>query len=128
MSAQKIVVFDLETGGLHEDAPIIQLAAVAVDRDWNEIDSYEVKIRFAADEADPEALKMNHYDAEIWEREAKPRGAVISEFSDFLNRHKCIEMVSKRTGAPYQVALLAGYNAATFDGPRLRQRSFSAVS
>lgn len=121
MAATKIVVFDLETAGLAEDAEIIQLSAVAVDGEWNELDVYNCKIQFDASMAEPTALEINHYDKEVWAKEAKARSEVINEFSKFLGKYKCVEMVSKRTGAPYSVALLAGYNAATFDGPRLKR-------
>ncbi len=126
MSAQRIVVFDLETGGLLENDPVIQLAAIAVNSEWSELESYEAKINFNEEDADTEALKINHYDRDVWASQGKSRGSVVSEFSAFLLRHKCIEMVSKRTGSPYSVALLAGYNAATFDGPRL-QRFFAGA-
>ena len=65
------VFFDLETGGVTPDHPDIQLAAIAVDSDLNELDSFERKIQFKESDADPEALKLNHYDASIWDSEAK---------------------------------------------------------
>lgn len=114
-----IVFFDFETGGVSPDHPNIQLAAIAVDSDWNELETFERKIQFKESDADPEALKMNHYDAALWASEAKREFSVVNDFAAFLNRHKSIELVSKRTGNPYSVARLAGHNAATFDGPRL---------
>lgn len=44
---------------------------------------------------------------------------VMDRFSFMLGKYKAIQMVSKRTGKPYSVARLAGFNAATFDGPRI---------
>lgn len=117
----KLIVFDFETGGVAEHHPNIQLAAVAVDAGWNEIECFQRKIQFDVTAAQPEALAINHYDAAVWEREAVPESQVVGEFGAFLNRHRSIEMTSKQTGKPYSVARVAGYNAATFDGPRLRQ-------
>lgn len=115
-----IVYFDFETGGLTPAHPDIQLAAVAVDQTGVIVASLERKIQFDPATADPEALRMNSYDPEVWEREAKPEEMVVTEFAGFLKRFSDVEMISKRTGRPYKVARLAGYNAATFDGPRLQ--------
>ena len=61
-----IVFFDLETGGLSgKEHPITQIGAVVVDRDLNEIESYERKIKFREENCDPVALEKNHYE-EIW--------------------------------------------------------------
>ncbi len=114
------VYFDLETGGLEPWHPDIQLAAVAIGPDWSELASFNEKIQFDESAADPEALKLNHYDKEVWAKTALTIPALVQKFSAFLNGHKALEMVSKRTGQPYSVARLAGFNAATFDGPRIR--------
>ena len=117
----RIVFFDYETGGVTPSHPNIQLAAMAVEIEtWRAVESFERKIAFNESEADPEALKINHYLREVWEREAVTAARAHSEFAAFLKRHADVQMVSKRTGSPYQVARLAGYNAATFDGPRLK--------
>lgn len=119
MSADRIVVFDLETGGILRHQPNIQLAAIAIDRAYNELEAFNCKIKFNEADADPEALALNHYQRETWEREAIPVHRAVDTFADFLGRHKCIEMTSKRTGAPYSIALLASYNSA-FDGQRIK--------
>lgn len=115
------VYFDLETGGLTNDKPNIQLAAIAVSEDWVELESIEIKIAFDEASADPESLKINHYDREVWNREARNSEVAIAQFDAFLCRHKSIEMKSKRTGLLYSVARLAGHNAIEFDMPRLKQ-------
>lgn len=118
------VYFDLETGGVQETHPDIQLAAIALREDtWTELDSFEAKIRFDDTRADAEALKLNHYSAEEWAAHALAEPLVVARFASFLDRFKTIPMVSKRTGKPYNVAKLVGHNAASFDGPRL-QRMF----
>ncbi len=43
---QTTVFFDLETGGLLDESPDIQLAAIAVDRWWHHIGTFEAKIVF----------------------------------------------------------------------------------
>jgi len=115
-----IVFFDFETGGVHENRPNIQLAAIAVDCKWNELATFEQKIQFDESAADPEALRINHYDPEVWKRDAKPSSQVAASFATFLKPYCCVEKISKR-GTPYYVARLAGHNAASFDGPRLRR-------
>lgn len=115
-----LIFFDFETGGIEASKPEIQLAAVAVDAQFKEVDCFESKIAFNESDADPEALKMNHYSAEEW-KDAPKSGVVVSRFARFVERYKSVEMVSKRTGRPYNVARLAGHNAATFDAPRLRK-------
>jgi DNA polymerase III epsilon subunit-like protein len=117
----KLVFFDLETGGLELLHPIIQIAAIAVDRDYQMVEEFEAKLTFNVADADPEALKVNSYDADIWGFKAEHPSFVVRVFSDFLKRHSDVEMVSKRSGRPYKVARLAGYNCATFDNPRLQK-------
>lgn len=118
----KTVYFDLETGGLTLDRPNIQIAAVAVDAEWREVETFERKLLFDASSADPTALKMNSYNFEVWEKEAVQEHLALNDFSEFLKRHAPIEMRARATGKPYFVARLAGYNAVTFDGPRIKDR------
>lgn len=111
----RIIFFDLETGGLDWiKHPIIQLAAVAVDAELNEIESFECKLKFDMASADPEALLMNHYDSDVWEKDAIEQKDAISRFGKFLNKYSDIERISMR-GNPYRVAQLAGHNAQGFD-------------
>lgn len=114
----KTVYFDFETGGVNNE-PSIQLAAVAVDEAWKEVDSFERKIKFDPAECSPDALKINGYTAEAW-KDALPPSAVAVKFAQWIKPHSTVEMISQRTGNPYTVARLAGYNALTFDLPRLR--------
>lgn len=114
------VYFDLETGGVDFTHPVIQLAAIAIeDGTLREAGTFERKVAFDVTKADPAALAINHYTAEAW-KDANTALAVSTMFSTFIRPFSSIELVSKRTGAPYQVAKLAGYNAVTFDGPRLK--------
>lgn len=115
-----LIYFDFETGGILPEQPEIQLAAIAVDGNWNEVDSFERKIQFDESKADPKALEINHYSREVWTANAEPESAVVKAFAEFLNNYRSVDMVSKRTNKPYSVARLAGHNAASFDGPRLQ--------
>lgn len=113
----RLCFLDLETGGLRVEQPIIQIAAIAVDGDWNEVESLEFKIAFDPARCDAEALAINHYTAEAW-ADAVPEAVAVSNLAAFLNRHRSVELVSKRTGRPYSVARVAGHNAS-FDLDRL---------
>jgi hypothetical protein len=104
-----------------ETQPNIQLAAIAVDDNWCETETFEKKIFFDESLADSKALEINHYDRAVWAKDAVTEAMALAHFDRFLCHHKCIEMVSKRTGNPYSVARLAGHNAVTFDMPRLRK-------
>jgi DNA polymerase III epsilon subunit-like protein len=116
------IFFDLETGGVEPQHPTIQLAAVVIDESsWQEVASFERKISFIEADAQPEALAMNHYDAAVWAKESVSPTRAAYEFAAFCKPYLCIQMISKRTGAPYMVGKLAGHNALIFDLPRLRQ-------
>jgi DNA polymerase III epsilon subunit-like protein len=108
----RVVYVDTETGGLSpEKHPIIQLAAIATEGD-RILETFERKLSFDLEAADAEALRHNHFDLEVWQREAiDPREAAF-QFSAFLRNHRSVEMVSRRTGKAYLVAQLAGHNAA----------------
>lgn len=108
--------FDFETGGIELSHPNISLAAIAI-KDGVEIDSMYCLIQFDETLADPRALEINRYDPERW-KDAVPEVVATKRFSDFLSKYKTISIISARTGRPYDVARLAGYNCAPFDGPR----------
>lgn len=119
----RAVVFDLETAGLTMDAPIIQIAAQAVTMpDFTVLDvPFQRKLRFDPNDSNvsPEALEINSYDANVWAKEAiDPRAAMVA-FSEYVKRYADLEMISKRTGNPYSVARLVGYNSQGFDMPRI---------
>lgn len=118
---KKTVFFDLETGGLEPGVhPIIQFAAVAVDEEFNVVEEIELKLKFNVEDCSPTALEMNAFDPKVWEDQAvDPRAAMIA-ISSFLKRHSTVKLLSKR-GSPYYVALMAGHNAAVFDGPFLQK-------
>jgi len=113
----KTVFFDLETGGLDPARhAIIQIAAIAIDATYAEAETFEVKIKFRPENAEHDALSVNSYDAEVWEREAISPVEACARFSRFLSSHATVCMKSRK-GSDYYVAQLAGHNAAAFDGP-----------
>lgn len=114
-----LIIFDTETGGLLPRNPTIQIGAIAVDADWTEVAAFETKIQFNEADCDPEALKMNSYDPEVWKRDAISPFSAVTRFGDFLRDHADLRKVSPRTGNPYTVARLCGHNIAGFDLQRV---------
>lgn len=114
-----IVYFDVETGGVEPHHPTIQLAAIAVDEGGAETSSFEQLIEFEEAACDPAALAMNHYDRDKWSLAVTPI-VCARKFAAWLQPFQSVLMTSKRTGAPYTVAQLAGYNALTFDLSRVK--------
>lgn len=119
MKRPPLVIFDLETGGIAQTAPIIQIGAVAV-QEGRECASYEAKLKFDEDLCEKEALELNSYDAELWARDAIEPTEAYAGFSKFLSAYATTPRVSKRTGSHYTVARLGGYNIVSFDIPRIR--------
>lgn len=112
------VFFDVETGGLEERHPNIQIAAVAV-RDWKEVESFEAHISFSEAACDPEALSVNGYRREDWVGAVSEPQAFLL-FNRFCERNADYRLIS-RAGNPYTVAKLAGHNVTSFDIPRVRR-------
>ncbi|MGB1250611.1 MAG: exonuclease domain-containing protein [Candidatus Promineifilaceae bacterium] len=80
-----IVFFDLETGGLDGTRhPIVQIGAIAVDAQFNELERYEALVKFKLTGADPEALQMNSYDPDRWAAEGQDPRIVARDFMAFL--------------------------------------------
>ena len=112
------IYFDLETAGLEDHHADIQIAAIAAEN-WEEVASFEAKIEFDASKADPEALAMNSYDANVWEATSILEAYAVERLASFLEGFRVIKKVSKRTSGAYYIARLAGHNVKNFDCPRL---------
>ncbi|MEM7316669.1 MAG: 3'-5' exonuclease [Planctomycetota bacterium] len=116
--SERVVYLDLETAGLEFTRPIIQIAAIAVDTDYRELEQIELKIRFDPSEADEDSLSLNRYDRDVWRTEAITPNRAALRFAAFLRRHATHDMLAAN-GRRYQLAQLAGHNAERFDGPFL---------
>ena len=115
---QRITFLDVETGGLNPNRhAIIQLAAVAVDAEFQEVDAFEVKLRFSESSATRANLRKNHYSRSRWAREAVEPVDAARNFAAFLRRHASVPTLC-RDGKIARVAQLVAHNAA-FDGPFL---------
>jgi DNA polymerase III epsilon subunit-like protein len=118
-SSKRLIFFDIESGGLNPRRhPIVQLAAVAVDKDLQLVEAFEAKIRFDRREANRNSLRKNHFHPGVWAREAHEPEAVARKFAEFLRRHATVPKLAS-DGRPYHVAQLVAHNAA-FDGPFLQ--------
>lgn len=112
---QRLVFFDLETGGLDPKRhPIIQLAAVAIDHAGEVLEAFEAKLKFDAKRANAHSLRKNHYHPGVWAKEARAPSETAKEFAAFLRRHATTPMLSA-DGRSFRVAQLVAHNAA-FDG------------
>lgn len=113
----RLVMIDLETGGLEPKRPIIQIAAIAVDWRLNEIDSFEVKVRFKESSACPDSLRRVHYRRAEWKRSAVTPKKAAWAFAKFLRKHASVEVLRQDLSC-FCIAQLASHNSA-FDGPFL---------
>ena len=111
---ERLVFVDLETGGLEPWRPIIQIAAIAVDCNLQELERFEAKIRFSKKFVDPKSLRKASYSAELWKEEALPAATAMSQFTDLLRRHATVDQTSSKRRV-FQVAQLVAHNGV-FDG------------
>ena len=120
---QRVVFFDLETGGLDPDVhPVSQFAGIATEvtpEGFQELEELELKIVIVPEACSPEALEMNSYDPEVWAREAIVRNYAVQLIDEFLRDHATLEM-PKRNGGTWKACQMAGHNAEKFDRPFLQ--------
>lgn len=109
---------DIETGGIETRRPILQIAAIAVDDQLNELSVFETKIQFDETKACPDALRRIHYRRSDWKHSAvAPRHAAWA-FARFLRQHATVEIL-RRDLTEFHVAQLVSHNS-NFDGPFLQ--------
>lgn len=119
MTASHLVFFDLETAGLNPKRhPIIQIAAIAVNRSLEPVEAFEAKVQFDSHRANKNSLRKNHYQPGTWAKEGKSEVEVARGFSEFLRRHASLPVLAS-SGVQYHVAQLVAHNSA-FDGPYLQ--------
>ena len=115
---ENMIFFDLETSGRdwnkHE---IIQVAAI----DATTGDEFMRRLDFDIDKAEPEALEVNGFNEELWDKEAVSQEEAILDFTRFLRRHARLEFLNKKTNRQYKLAALAGFNVMAFDKFFLRE-------
>ena len=69
-------------------APTFNLRQSPSIDEWKELGHFERKIQFDEAAASKEALEINHYDPEIWKKEAVPEATVVAGFDAFLARYR----------------------------------------
>ena len=107
----KIVFFDVETSGLDEGHhEIIQIAACATE-DMVVVDEFERKLMFDLSKASKEALAINSYDPDVWDREQISQGCALSEFTQWLKKYKDVTRYAKRSGRAFKTVRMAAHNA-----------------
>jgi DNA polymerase III epsilon subunit-like protein len=115
---QRLIFFDLETGGLNPQRhPILQLAAVAISLAGEVLEAFEVKLKFDPKKVNAYSLRKNHYHPGVWAQEAREGRGAAQDFAAFLKRHATVPQLSTH-GKSFNVAQLVAHNAA-FDGPFL---------
>ena len=115
---ERLVFVDLETAGLKPWRPIIQIAAIAVDCNLQELERFEAKIKFNENFANPKSLRNASYSAQRWRTEGLPSKIVMKMFTELLRHHATVDQISASRSV-FQVAQLAAHNGA-FDGAFLR--------
>lgn len=113
---ERLVFVDVETVGTVKNPRIIQVAAIATDRNANEIAGFEAKAKLP--KAARTKPKHSRYCHDRWEAEGRDAKVVAAELSAFLIRNATVERFSK-SGQLFRVAQLVAHNA-TFDGEVLR--------
>ena len=110
-SNRTLVFFDLETTGLDAKRhAILQVAAVAVDESFNDLETFEAKIHFDERRANRNSLRKNHYKRGIWAKIALDPETAAKKFAEFLRRHASVAMLGS-DGEPYHLAQLVAHNA-----------------
>ena len=111
---ERLVFVDLESGGVEPWRPIFEIAAIAVDANLHELESFEARLKFCRSLANPKVLLGSRYNTQAWRRRAIDADDAAEEFADFLSRHGTVDQ-STQSGRIFQVAQMVAHNAA-FDG------------
>lgn len=114
----RILFYDLETGGIEDRHPTIQIAASVWDVGLDgELASFQRKLQFDPAACSPQALEVNAYSPEGWVDAVDPATG-WQDFFRFCGEHRSKPMVSKK-GNQYLVTIAGGHNVTAFDFPRV---------
>ena len=107
----KMIFIDLEPAG-HDPRrhPIIQIAAIAVNQELEEVEAFEAKVQFEEALATKASLRKASYSRARWAREAVHPRTAAKELTAFLKSHATIPVLGLR-GRKGNVAQLAAHNA-----------------
>jgi DNA polymerase III epsilon subunit-like protein len=114
-----IVWIDLETGGTDPlQHQITQIAALPTSGDFDlEVlgEPFERKVTLVPGRYTNEALELQHYSKEVWEKEAVTVEVALRELIDWVAPYR-VERLGRTSGKTYMAASVGGYNFTRFDG------------
>lgn len=123
---ETITVYDLETTRPNPVDPqieIIQFAAATADSETLVLidgTAIDIKIKFDLEKADPESIKVNSYDPDIWAKQAIPQNEAAWKINAYFGGRKTWKRISRK-GKFGTVCKLMGFNNASFDDVVLRR-------
>ena len=117
--AERLVFVDIEMAIVKRHRPILQIAAIAVSRSLQELESFEAKVLIDERKTPAALIRNRHFDAEQWRREGQHPKVVAVEFGRFLGRHATADITATNQ-RPFLVAQLVAHHAE-FDGTFLRE-------
>ena len=124
ISTDRMVFFDVETLGPARTRPIVQIAAVAVDGDLREIDTFEVKIRVSqSNAASRPSFAERKCDPSVWKRHAVCSRSAAAALARFLRGHAVVRPCSPVP--PFRCAVQLAAHNARFDARCLQAWSRS---
>ena len=116
---QRMVFVDLELVGRETARRIIQVAAIALDCDLDELEAFEAKLRFDRRRADHRSRARLRDCQQTWRIQARPAREVACDFVRFIRRHATIKRMASDGSGDWSAQLVM--HNATVDGPVLQR-------
>ena len=118
----RTIFIDIEALDEELDAPIMEVAAVAVESaTYRFIDKIDLRVEFEMRHLSKfRYLGVNKFSPEEWSQYAIPGEDAAKKLSLFFNRHATVEKISK-DGNNYTIPKLAGHNSDSWDAPRIEE-------